>query len=186
MAVPSEMSVLNTTGKYIMSKQLSDDTDELLRLQGLGWLKRRIIKMGTLYLTIKHYTDDVGVERIDILQSLSGLSDTDEDRILDWTARAHEDDTFGKVSSKSRRVKVEQVQNDWLKNGWTPDTDEHGLVFTRAESKAEENGVNWQADQTWGFEVINGERRYVRHVSFQGPKGEKLNLRLVYDYKGPV
>lgn len=103
--------------------------------------------MGTLYLTIKHYTDDAGVEHIDILQSLSGLSDTDEDRILDWTPRAHEDDTFGKVSSKSRRVEVERVQNDWLKNGWTPDTVEHGLVFTRAESKAEENSVNWIADQ---------------------------------------
>ena len=103
--------------------------------------------MGTLYLTIKHYTDDAGVEHIDILQSLSGLSDTDENRTFDWTPRMHDDDTFGKVWAKSQRVKVHHVQNDWLKNGWAPDTDEHGLVFTRAESKAEENGVNWMADQ---------------------------------------
>lgn len=116
-------------------------------MQGVGWVKRRIIKMGTLYLTIKHYTDDAGVEHIDILQSLSGLSDTDENRTFDWTPRMHDDDTFGKVWAKSQRVKVHHVQNDWLKNGWAPDTDEHGLVFTRAESKAEENGVNWMADQ---------------------------------------
>ncbi|KAH9937062.1 uncharacterized protein B0H18DRAFT_1112947 [Fomitopsis serialis] len=186
MAVPPEMTVLNTTGKYIMSKRLSDDTDELLRLQGLGWFKRRIIKMGTLYLTVRHFTDDAGVEHIDILQSLSGLSDTDENRALDWVPRSHEDDTFGKVSSRSRRIRVDEVENEWLRTGWTPDTEEHGLVFTQAESKQEDNGTNWVADQTWGFEMINGEKRYVRHVFFQGPNEEKITLRLVYDYQGTV
>lgn len=33
-------------------------------------------------------------------------------------------------------------------------------------------------------EVIDAERRYVRHVKFTGPGGEDIQARLVYDYCG--
>jgi hypothetical protein len=36
--------------------------------------------------------------------------------------------------------------------------------------------------QTWGFEQINNERRYVRHVDFIGPENEHIQARLVYDF----
>lgn len=36
--------------------------------------------------------------------------------------------------------------------------------------------------QTWGFEEINDERRYVRHVDFVGPGDEHIQARLVYDF----
>ncbi|KZT05983.1 uncharacterized protein LAESUDRAFT_759867 [Laetiporus sulphureus 93-53] len=186
MAVPPEMTVLNISGKYIMSKSLSDHTDEILRLQGLGWLKRKIIRMGTLYLSIKHYTDENSIEHIDILQTLSGLSNTDEDRILDWEPRPHEDDTFGNVLSQSKRVSIDEVDNEWLKKGWTKDTREMSLVLTRAESDTAKNGTRWVAVQTWGFEEINGEKRHVRHVDFTGPEKEKVQARLVYDYQGTL
>lgn len=31
--------------------------------------------------------------------------------------------------------------------------------------------------------MINDERRYVRHVDFTGPKGERVQTKLVYDYR---
>lgn len=37
--------------------------------------------------------------------------------------------------------------------------------------------------KTWGLEVIGGVKRYARHVVFVGGKGEKINARLVYDYR---
>ncbi len=37
--------------------------------------------------------------------------------------------------------------------------------------------------QVWGFETVNGEKRYARHVYFEGPKGEVVTIRLVYDYR---
>ncbi|PCH33754.1 hypothetical protein WOLCODRAFT_135294 [Wolfiporia cocos MD-104 SS10] len=185
MAVPPNMTVLNTSGKYFMNKSLSDDIDEILRLQGVGWVKRKIIRVGTLYLNINHYTDDASIEHIDIVQSLSGLSTSSEDRILDWVERPHEDDVFGDVLNINKRVAAGEVEGDWLKMGWTEDTLEKGLVYTRARSDTAKSGTTWLAVQTWGFEVINGERRYVRHVDFTGPKGEKVHARLVYDYQGP-
>ena len=36
--------------------------------------------------------------------------------------------------------------------------------------------------QTWGFENIDDERRYVRHVDFVGPGNEHIQARLVYDF----
>lgn len=36
--------------------------------------------------------------------------------------------------------------------------------------------------QTWGFEQIDDERRYVRHVDFIGPGEEHIQARLVYDF----
>lgn len=39
----------------------------------------------------------------------------------------------------------------------------------------------------WGFETINGERRYVRHVVLTCPnRGKRVERRLVYDYSGPL
>lgn len=36
------------------------------------------------------------------------------------------------------------------------------------------------------MEDIDGERRYVRHVKFTGPKGEDIEARLIYDYRRSV
>ena len=36
--------------------------------------------------------------------------------------------------------------------------------------------------QVWGFEQVNGEKRYTRHVHFVGPGGEIIDIRLVYAY----
>jgi hypothetical protein len=38
--------------------------------------------------------------------------------------------------------------------------------------------------QTWGFEVVEGQQRYTRHVLFTGPKGEVIKARMTYDYHG--
>jgi hypothetical protein len=36
----------------------------------------------------------------------------------------------------------------------------------------------------WGFEVVEGTRRYTRHILFTGPKGEAIKARMTYDYQG--
>ncbi|PCG88482.1 Hypothetical protein PENO1_110020 [Penicillium occitanis (nom. inval.)] len=42
----------------------------------------------------------------------------------------------------------------------------------------------WIAEQIWGFEVIEGERRYVRRTVLTGTKGNREMARLVYSYVG--
>ncbi len=181
------------------NKTLSDDTDEVLRLQGVSWFTRRAIALSTITLYVRHYKDDDGVERIDIDQTLTGIPGTSENRILDWTSREHEDYLFGPVLGKSRRANVGEIENEFLREGWLPDTVQDGVINPHAKSDTPKSNTSWIAEQvcqpfqharlqsglpvqTWGFEQINNERRYVRHLDFIGPANEHIQARLVYDF----
>ncbi|THG98368.1 hypothetical protein EW026_g3797 [Hermanssonia centrifuga] len=186
MAVPPNTTTLNLSGKYFQNKTLSDDTDEILRLQGVSWFTRRIIKYATLYLTINHRTEE-GIEKITVEQVLSGgAGSSTDDRILDWEERPVDDQLFGPMLTKTRRLNLEDIEKDWLKNGWADTTKEHGTINTYGQSDTAKSGRTWVADVTWGIEEIEGEMRYARHVFFVGPGGEEIQARLVYDYQGPL
>lgn len=188
MAAPDTLTILDISGKYTMNKDLSDkSTDDILRLQGVPWWKRKAIGLGSVSLSVKHFKDDAGVEHVDIDQTLTGgIPGTTERRTLTWTERENEDHLFGPVIGKSRRTKVDVLEDDFLKKGWTEDTLEHGVIQSYVESDTPKSGTTWIANQTWGLENINEERRYVRHVKFTGPGGEDIECRLVYDYLGAV
>jgi hypothetical protein len=158
----------------------------MLRLQGVSWFTRKVISYATISLDIAHYKDDQSIEHIDIDQNLSpgGIS-TREERILWWREKEHYDNVFGHVLGKSRRVKDvrgSELEETWLKEGWTNDTYEHGVVHSYVESNTPKSGVSWIVNQTWGFEIVEGARRYTRHLKFTGPNSEDMQIRLVYDY----
>jgi hypothetical protein len=183
---------------------LSDDTDEILRLQGVNLITRKAITMATVTLNVRHYKGDNNVEYIDINPTITaGIPGTPEKRTLDWTPRENNDGVFGPVVGKSRRMQLHEIDNEYLRNGWLPDTVEHGAINTYTESDTSKSNTTWTADQvrrpfrylsaslvykpttlpiqTWGFEEINGERRHVRHINFIGPQSENIQARLVYD-----
>ncbi|RPA91392.1 hypothetical protein L873DRAFT_1819589 [Choiromyces venosus 120613-1] len=177
MAAPPTITSKNLTGKFFMNKTLSDDLDEVLKEQGVSWLIRKAISIATITLDIKHYTEE-GVEHIDIEQSATGgIKGTTENRTLDWKERPHEDYLFGKLTGQSRRIKLEEVTDEFLKAGWLEgEAKEDGLVESFVVSV---NG--WSAHQIWGFEEFDGKRYYTRHLKFE--KGETELLRkMVYDY----
>lgn len=122
--------LVNLNSPSQQNKSLSDSTDEILRLQGVGWFKRKLIAAGTVSLVIKHYKDENGLERIDIDQTLSpGGIGTREERVLDWSERSKDDSLFGAIIGQSKRLKVEEIDDDYLKNGWTADTIENGSLL---------------------------------------------------------
>ncbi|KAF8634425.1 hypothetical protein AX15_000876 [Amanita polypyramis BW_CC] len=183
MAVPPDFTILDLTGKFVLNKPLSDDTDAILSLQGVSWLTRRVISYATITLAIKHYKDESGVEHIDIDQTFTGgIPGTSEQRTLWWKERQHSDYIFGHVVGKSRRCKAEDLHDEFLTKGWTEDTYQHGLVQSYVESDTPRSGTTWIADQTWGVENVDNERRYTRHIHFTGPEGQMIRARLVYDY----
>ena len=75
-------------------------------------------------------------------------------------------------------MKLGDVDDDaFLKEGWDDLQGEHVQSYVENEEKG------WRAVLVWGFEVVVGVRRYVRHVVVR--KGEDWKqARLVYDYKG--
>lgn len=133
---------------------MSDDTDEILALQGVGWFLRKAIKAASLTLSIRHYTDDDDdTEHIDIDQTLTGgIPGSSEERTLDWEEREHRDGVFGDVVGKSRRVEkgeIDGIEEVFLKTGWTEDSKEDGLIFAYARSDTPKSGRTWTSDQVW-------------------------------------
>ncbi|OAP59701.1 hypothetical protein AYL99_06999 [Fonsecaea erecta] len=194
MAAPPEITCTNLSGKFVMNKTLSDDIDSMLALQGLSWLTRTAISLATVVLTVKEYKQE-DIYHVDITSVASGLSTTQENRTLDWQERDHHDRIFGNCRGKSRLWKTGEykmegpgseedavfLQAHKLKDGQTDSKfldDEHVQSWVKNMDDA-----GWQAEQNWGFEDINGERRYTRRVLvWKG--GEFRRARLVYDYKG--
>ncbi|ETI28713.1 hypothetical protein G647_01164 [Cladophialophora carrionii CBS 160.54] len=197
MAAPPEITCTNLSGKFVMNKSLSDDTDPMFALQGLSWLTRTAIRLATVVLTIKEYKQD-DIYHVDITSVASGLSTTQENRTLDWKEREHADRIFGNCRGKSRLWKTGEfkmegpgseedaafLQAHKLKDGQTDSKfldDEH----VQSLVKNVDDAGGWQAEMVWGFEEINGERRYTRRIVVW-KNAEFQRVRLVYDYKGPA
>ncbi|KAF4453396.1 hypothetical protein F53441_3928 [Fusarium austroafricanum] len=186
MAAPVEKTTSNLTGKWVLNKGLSDSSEPVLALQGIGYLTRKGIGIATITIDVNQYqappkepnTSTDLFTHIDITQSASGLTSTQENRCLDFNDREHSDWIFGRVKGRSRFVTLDQVEDDFLKQGWLVEGDGQ---FVESIAESVDNG--WVATQIWGFEEIKGERRYVRHVLVT--KGsERVTAKLIYDYQG--
>lgn len=140
------------------NKSLSDSPDAGLALQGIGWLTRKAIGLATVTLHIKEYEDDAKVTHCDISQTATGgVKGTTENRTFDNEWRDHSDWLFGKV--KGRTQWISSPSDDaFLNSNWEEGSKE--WVYGYVESY--DNG--WTAAQTWGFQIVNGERRYARNI----------------------
>ncbi|CAG8951310.1 hypothetical protein HYFRA_00008060 [Hymenoscyphus fraxineus] len=187
MAAPPEVTIKNLTGDW--NKTLSGDFDEVLAFQGVGWLLRRTIGLATITLHVKQYTDDAGVTHVDIDQTASGgIKGTSETRTLDWTLRPHEDYVFGKIEGKARWVTLSDAGDDFQKQGFLETDEECGGPDGQrhVQAYANSNDNKWDADQIWGFEMIDGARYYTRRVVVKKTDGSNkvLKIRLVYNWAG--
>jgi len=186
MAAGPEVTLKDLTGDWVMNKSLSDDADPVLALQGIGWWTRKAISLATITLHVKQYIDENGIPHIDIDNTATGgIKGTSELRILDWQERSHKDHLFGNLTGKSRFLTLDDVEDEYLKDGWLEGEEENGGSggerHVESYSFNEENG--WTADQIWGFAVIDGQRYYTRRIVVT--KGsEVLKVRLVYNWLG--
>ncbi|EXJ58791.1 hypothetical protein A1O7_06221 [Cladophialophora yegresii CBS 114405] len=195
MAAPPQTTCTNLSGKFALNKSLSDDVDAMLELQGINWAIRKVISLASVVLTVKEYTKDA-TTHIDVTTVVAGLDKTQEDRVLNWQDAEHVDKIFGKCRHRARLVKISEyhlegpgsaedaafLRGEKLKDGRTDsrfEVDE--VVQSWVESTG--GGAGWKCEQVWGFEVINGERRYTRRVVVWNA-GKVVRTRIVYDYKG--
>ncbi len=145
-----------------------------------------------MQITITEYTTDSKLH-IDVSTLVAGLDKTQEDRILDWSLAPHTDKIFGKCRHRARLVKADKLQMEGpgspedaaflraekLKDGTTESRFLDGeLVQCWVESTG---GAGWIAEQVWGFEMVNGERKYTRRVVVWN-NGKVVRTRYVYDY----
>lgn len=150
----------------------------MLEVQGVNWVTRKAIGSAAVTLTIKQYTDsETGLTHVDIDQSSSLGAGTQERRVLDWTGREANNPLFGRVQGKTRWATLAELDDDFLKEGFEDGTTE--VIHTWTEHL--DSGATTQ--QAWGFEIIDGQRYYVRHVVAR--KGDQVaRIKMVYDWQG--
>jgi hypothetical protein len=184
MACPETVTTKHLTGKLRLNKSLSDDIDETLKLQGVGYIKRTAIANFTLTLEPEQSTDDDGVEHVKVKQTLSGGFKAPADHlVLNDKEISKEDDLFGHLIARSWRAKVDELDIDFLKEGWSDDTVEYGLIAGVVKSDTAKSGRDWVIHVVWGFVVLNGVRRFARRFRFTTKeKSEPIYVKLYYDY----
>jgi hypothetical protein len=182
------------------NKSLSDSTDPVLSLQGIGWLTRKAIGLATITQHLKQSstTGENGqpTTQIDIDQfATGGLKGTSEQRILDWQFRGHTDHLFGTLQGRTRYTTLKAVVEEskgqghveedakYLTEGWLKETEDGEIV----ESFVDNDGAKWTGWQIWGFAEINGQRMLTRRFAIRRKdKNQVVRVRLVYDWSGEL
>ncbi|QPH00313.1 hypothetical protein C2857_003740 [Epichloe festucae Fl1] len=186
MAAPPEKTLKNLNGRWTVDSQLSESVDPALVIQGIGYVIRTAISYATITITVNQYEappkppneSTETFTHIDINQSASGLTSTQENRCVDDTEREHSDWLFGTVKGRTKWVSLDEVEDTYLKNGWEVEGDGKFIL-----GHVENQDSGWTADQLWGFQIVNGERRYCRNTVVA--KGDqRAEFRLVYSYAG--
>ncbi|KAK7028277.1 hypothetical protein R3P38DRAFT_3189756 [Favolaschia claudopus] len=181
MAVPQSQTMLDISGKYTLNKALSDSdaSDKILEQQGVSYLKRKATGMAGATILIKNYKGDNGVEILEVIPQIMGATPKGEIRPLNWTEQAIDHPLFGKVTTKNRRVKLAELEDENLKKGWTNETLDAGVFLSHMA------GDKRTLVQAWGLQYIDGKRYHARQATFVGPKGNVIHARFVYDYGFP-
>jgi hypothetical protein len=109
--------------------------------------------LATITLGVRHYKDDNNVEHIEIEPKIiGGIPGKLETYTLDWTLREDNEGLFGPMLGKIRRVQLDEIDNEFLRNGWLPDTMEHGAINLSVESNTPKSNRTWIAHQVcWPF-----------------------------------
>ncbi|KAL8732742.1 MAG: hypothetical protein Q9166_002522 [cf. Caloplaca sp. 2 TL-2023] len=176
MAAPSHKTLHNIAGRWTLNKPLSDPFEPVLNLQGVNGFIRSIASHTSVHLNITQPSPN----EIHLQQTATGASipAVTEDWILDWEWREGKDPLFGDMKGRARWIKIDDadVQGDW-------DRDCNDGMLMQAEGNKRDD--EWGGIHYWGFEMVEGERRYVRRIFMHNNEtGEKMSVRMVYDFDG--
>ncbi|CAI7632645.1 hypothetical protein PCG10_006809 [Penicillium crustosum] len=179
MAAPASKTVQDLNGSWAVNESLSESAAEILKVQGVNWLTRKVIAMANVTLTIDQRKDENGNTLLDIENKPSGgLPATQEKRVLNWQPVELNHGLFGNIRGRSRICKLADLEDDYLRQGWEDGTEE---VMHFKTEHLDSKGVVTQ--QVAGFIVLNGTRYHARRVLVTKDDGERLEAKLVYDYQ---
>ncbi|KAL2132705.1 hypothetical protein VTI74DRAFT_3468 [Chaetomium olivicolor] len=183
MAAPPTASILDISGRWLLNRALSDSTEAFFALQGIPWIVRKVVNFASLELQYERLPPASGstAPRFGYKQTIRpGGFDTKNEYILDGQARVDTVPIFGEISMRCHYAGGEEVAKQYQTTGLESADEGHAAVVEIVESEV----MGWTATSVWGFEVVGGERRFVKHnTAVKGEKAEKT--RLVFDYLGP-
>ena len=169
-----QKSLHDLTGKWSMSRELSSDVSPVLEIQGFNALIRKAVSYAPVKLKVtQHGDDEIHIDQ-STTASIPAVKEEWYPKDQEW--RETKDAFLGKVKSRSRWVKVEELEGReaFLTQGLNADDEV-------IESEVEGLGSTpWEAVQVW---MMEGER-FVRRVVTTGKEGKQAETRLVYEFEG--
>ena len=178
MAAPTHKTLKNLNGKWKLNKALSDDITEILALQGTNIVVRKAISSASVTLTISQPSEnEYHIKQTATSASIPG---TTEQYILDHEWRNNKDAFFGEVRGRSKWVSLDEAKDMKGVEGQREDCDDGKVILAEG---GKEDG-SWDALRVWGFEEVEGERKWVQRVKVWNKSGEVVKARMVYDFAG--
>ncbi len=177
MAAPPHKTLHNIAGHWTLNKSLSDPFTPVLALQGVNGFIRSIAAHTSVHLTIRQPNPST----IHLQQTATGacIPAVTEDWILDWTWRDGQDPLFGEMKGRARWISIDKADVEGAE--WDQECDE-GMVM---QAEGNKRDGKWGGVHFWGFEKVEGERRYVRRIFMvNNETRERKGVRMVYDFDG--
>lgn len=192
MSVPASITTANgLSAKWVMNAKLSTPYEDVLSVQGVGFMKRKAITLATVTVNNTVSTNAAGVTEIESKSSASGIPGAQEHIIADGQEHKSNHEIYGQIITKARWVSVDEAKavdaglvDLIVAESTDPATGKILLIESWADESAG-NKTGWHAHLTSGFKTVDGERRWVRINSFKSKKVNKLVV-LVYDYKETI
>nr|QJY30859.1 hypothetical protein [Discosia rubi] len=185
MAAPENTNILNMTGIWSLNSLESDDLGPTFALQGVPWIVRKVISFASLEITMDQKepappTDPSTIIKVKQTVRPGGF-DTANSYVLDGKLRTDTVPIFGAMSMRAQYVSSVEVSSEDVLGR---EIEKPIASDDRVGIKEVTEGVNtgWKTTALWGFERINGERRFCKYC-ITTKEGQNVQARLVYDYK---
>ncbi|KAL5356450.1 hypothetical protein BJX96DRAFT_171624 [Aspergillus floccosus] len=213
MAVPTEITVPTLKGSWTLDSSVTEGMDDVLKLQGVGWLTRKAINTATVTLkftsTPETSASGAPTTRLTMNQSLTGgIGASTEERIMDWTERERSNHIYGDTLTKSQFIKGIKkddgsiVPELSLQSKPASKEQEEQIVKFLTGGKPHVTGetedelkdlyihdfgrnekAGWTAEQVWGLEDIGSQQYLTRRVVVV--KGDTFEkAHMVYKFSG--
>ncbi|KAK4157707.1 hypothetical protein C8A00DRAFT_29391 [Chaetomidium leptoderma] len=183
MAAPNKVTVADLSGRWRLNRSLSESMEQSFALQGVPWIARKVINIADIELQYARMPqeDASAATTLSFKQTIRpGGFDSKNDYIVDGEKRSATVPIFGPVNMHCRFAGHGEVPTEFtLGSELVVSEDDHAALVEVLNSDI--NG--WTATTLWGFEMVNGERRFCKYNTTI--KGEKrATAKMVYDYLG--
>lgn len=102
ISAPTEITVRNQSGLWTMNRELSDPTDEIMKLQKISWVLRKAIGFSSLTVKTVQWIDEAGVTKLSLTTTTTGGFGSEEIWQVDGVERDNASKVFGQLRARLR------------------------------------------------------------------------------------
>ncbi|KAJ5170025.1 uncharacterized protein N7500_002808 [Penicillium coprophilum] len=193
MAAPSLRDIPDLNGTWVLNRKLSTDPDDIMALQGVPWVVRKVLRHARLSLQICQTTSTCIEEKVDDssiladnLKSVTSLRitqtvnpggfDSEGSYLVDGSKQDLSLPIFGDIQMQLKFIPRSHVLEDCIRET----VEVASLTSIVIQELALNSSKGWDAEVIWGFEELDGKRYLTRNIRTT-KEDKKVIAKMVYD-----